>query len=98
MLRVLVKLGRVSASQIANIATELNHGALHSQAKAEEWDAFRASIANGGYFAFDAAFAETARYQDAVVAAQEPLGTFCFNVFAANAADAYLRAVRDAGM
>ena len=98
MRRVLVELGRVGAGQVADVAGELDHRALHAQADAEERNALRAGVANRGDFAFDAALAEAAGHQDAVVAGQQPLGPFGFDVLAANAADADLGAVGDAGV
>ena len=58
----------------------------------------RAGVADGRHFAFDAALAESAGHQHAVVARQQPLGPFGLDVFAADAADANLRAVGDAGV
>ena len=64
----------------------------------EERNALGAGVANRLDFAFDAALAEAARHQDAVVAGQQPLRPFGFDVLAVNAADADLRAVGDAGV
>ncbi len=77
--RVLVELGRVSAGQVAHVAGEFDHGALHAQADAEERDAFASRAKRMAIdFAFDAALAKAAGDEQAVVAAQQPFGAFAF--------------------
>ena len=88
----------MGAGQVAHVAAEFDHRALHAQANAEERNALRAGVANRRHLAFDAALAEAAGHQDAVVAGQQPLGPFRFDILALNAADADLRPVGDAGM
>ena len=75
-----------------------DHGALHAEADAEEGHAFLAGVADGLDFALDAALAEAAGHEEAVVAGKEPLGAFGFDVFAADAADANLGPMGDAGV
>src|SRR4051794_5948640 len=84
--------------QIAYIAAELDYRALHSQTQAQERNTFRASIPNRHHFAFDAALAEPARDNDAVVTAQQALNALRFDILAANAADANLCTVRNSSM
>src|SRR6185436_20626275 len=68
----------------ANVAPELDHSALHSETQSQERNPFRARITNRRDLAFDAALTKTARNQDAVIAAQQPLRAFRFNVLTAD--------------
>ena len=96
--RVLVELGRVGAGQADDVAGELDHGALHAQADAEERNAPLAGVADRLDLALDAALAEAAGHEDAVVAGEQPLGPFALDLLALDAADADLGAVGDAGV
>ena len=65
--RVLVEFGRVCVGQSHDRPAELDGGTLHAQTDAEERDAAFARKTNGLDLALDAAFAETAGDEDAVV-------------------------------
>src|SRR3989304_1363355 len=86
------------AGQIADIAGELDHGALHAEADSQKWNPLLSRVADGGDFPLDAPFAESARHQDTVVAGQPPLRSLRFHVLAADATDADLRAVSHSGV
>ena len=73
-----------------DVAGELDHRALHAQADAEERNAALAGVADRLDLAFDAALAEAAGNEDAVVAGEQPLGPFALDLLALNAADADL--------
>src|SRR5262245_4268750 len=88
----------MSAVEIANVAGEFNHGTLHPQAQAQKRDTLRAGVTDGRNFALDAALAETARNQHAVVTREQPLRPFGLDVLATNSADANLGPIRDARM
>ena len=62
----------------------------------EKRNAFGAGVADRHHFALDAALAEAARHEDAVVAREQSLRPFGFDLLALNAADAHLCAVGDA--
>ncbi len=81
-----------------DVAAEFDRGALHAQADAEERDAPLAGEANRLDFAFNPAFAESAGDENAVVAGQEPLGSFPLDGLAEHPPDPHLGAVVDAGV
>ena len=64
--RVLVELPGVSALHAADVARELDDGALHAEADAEIRHLVLAAILDGVYLALDAAHAESAGDNDAV--------------------------------
>ena len=84
--------------QADDVAGELDHRALHPQADAEERNLPLAGKADRLDLAFDAALAEAAGHQHAVVAGQQPLGPFALDLLALDPLDADLRPVGDAGM
>ncbi len=69
-----------------HVAGELDHGALHAQADAEEGNAALAGEADGVDLALDAALAEAAGHEHAVDAGQQPLGPFALDRLAVDAA------------
>src|SRR5262245_14760073 len=96
MRRILAEFRRVGPSQPDNVATEFDHGALHSQANPKERNTALASKADGFHLSLDTAFAEAARNQDTVEASQNALGAVSFDHLALNALDPHLRPVMDA--
>ena len=81
-----------ASGQADDVAGELDRRALHAQADAEERNLALAGEADRLDLAFDAALAEAAGHEDAVVAGEQPLGPFALDLFALDAADADLRA------
>ena len=77
MRRGRVEFRRVRLGQFQNVPRKFNRGDLHAEAKAEVGNFIFARILRGEDFAFDAAFAESARHQDAA----EPLQHFFRAVF-----------------
>ena len=69
----------LASVQADHVAGELDHGALHAQANAEERNLPLAGKADRLDLALDAALAESAGHQHAVEAAQQPLGPFAFD-------------------
>ncbi len=67
---VLAEFGAVRIRQSSDVAGELDHRHLHAQADAQIGNPLLAGVAYRGDLAFDAALAETARYQDGVHASQ----------------------------
>src|SRR5579864_4210589 len=73
MRRTGIEFGGIGVHQAAHIARILNHQGLHAQADAEVRHLALARVANRVEHAVDAALAEAARNQDAIVALQLPL-------------------------
>ena len=71
-----IELGGVGVFQAAHVAGVLDGGALHAEADAEERNLVFARVLNGVDHALDAALAESAGNQNAVVAAQATLRRF----------------------
>src|SRR5581483_69737 len=65
-----IKLAGVCVSQSTNVARELDARCLHSEADAEVRNPFLARITDRLQHAFDSALSESARHQNAVVAAE----------------------------
>ena len=62
-----IELAGVGVGQPANVARKFDAGGLHAQANAEVRNFLLARVADRHQHAFDAALAEAARHQDAVV-------------------------------
>ena len=56
-----IELGGIGVGETADVACELDNGALHTEAQSEERDFIGAGEINRADFAFDATVAETAR-------------------------------------
>ena len=69
---------------------------MHAKADAEERDFPLSSVTDGLNFAFDAAFAKSARYQDSIVPGQQSFGAFLFDFTALNWNDSNLGSMLDA--
>jgi len=69
-----IELGAVGGFQFGYVAGVLDGGALHAQADSEKGNFVLASVLNGVDHALNAALAESAGYQDAIVAAQAGCG------------------------
>jgi hypothetical protein len=95
---VFVEFGGVGAGKIHDVAGKLDGGALHAETDAEEGDAALADELDRFDFAFDAALAESAGDENAVVAGEERAGAFALDLFALDAADADLSFVMDASV
>src|SRR5688572_30489054 len=86
------------AGEADNVTGELDRGALHAQANAEEGNAALASELNGLDLPFDAALAKAAGDEDPVVAGEQRPRAFALDLFALDSANADLALVVNAGM
>ena len=77
----------LAPSKSEHVAGELDHGALHAQADAEERDAAFAGEADRLDLALDAAIAEAAGHEHAVDAAQHALGALALDLLGLDLAD-----------
>src|ERR1039458_5152112 len=98
MRRSRIEFGGIRLLQAANVARKLDHHGLHAQADAEIRDLILAGVANSVQHAIDAALAETAGHQDAVVAFQLPFPVGPVHALGLDSVDAHLELMRQAPM
>ena len=98
MRRVRVKFRRVRLVQFQNVAREFNRGDLHAEAQAEVGNFVFARVLRGLDFAFDAAFAETARHENAAETLQHFFRAVLFDFLGIHLHDFHAAIVADAAV
>src|ERR1017187_5418939 len=98
MRRSRIEFGGIRLLQAANVARKLDDHGLHAQADAQIRDLILAGVANSVQHAIDAALAETAGHQDAVVAFQLPFPVWPVHALGLDPVDAHLELMRQAAM
>ena len=98
--RVGVELRRMGIGHAADVARELDDGALHAEAEAEERDLVLAGILDGLDLALDAAVAKAARHEDALAADEDfvEVGLGIFDVLRIDPMDLDLSVTRNAAV
>src|SRR6185436_15053228 len=96
--RSLVELGGIRLLQPADVARELDHHGLHSQADPEIRDLVFARVADGLQHSLDSAASKSARNQDAVEGFELPAGFWPFEPLGLDPGDIDLGVMREPAM